>query len=521
MESKQESKLSRKGKKANPSNLSSNQFNKLKEELQALKKSFTTLTTGPIPSLEMYRDSAGFRDRLRGVSNKYTGRGKAKKLEQAVGLKFAKGYAQKAGMNFDTSSTAEKIEMLETLYADDLGSLLGVVGNLVGPTIRSMVVKYGPQVLEFLLDRVKNKAMNLIKSHGSGQGLVSIPVPTSETPLLSMDYVDSNTVCLQWIASVLCPEKYMCLTPDGAQEELVSANRMSTYDIVSNANGDFIYYSLPDMTCALGGGANQYFYATNTATSTVNQTTGVIGTPAFGAGPFNASGVASINNYRLTAASYRFIPNLAAVNNSGILTLAYMSNTTDNLTSGANPAVPDNSLLNWPYLHIATANGTKEMRQIHVPHAVTDLSPQPFSSTVTGLTQYIEMDGLCLKGSGFPAGTRVGKLIVATQIDYAPGDSVIGLVKPVPTPDAPGSIACCATLVKRLPHITQLDLDDAMMLAEFVLSLPKPDYSYVVQQVCGYVKSKGFKPRPSMSLGGAGGGAGGPSIDSGYTTVSM
>lgn len=52
-----------------------------------------------------------------------------------------------------------------------------------------------------------------------------------------------------------------------------------------------------------------------------------------------------------------------------------------------------------------------------------------------------------------------------------PGTSLIGIVKPQVTPDAPGSIPAVCGLLKRMPWLMMLTLDEASQFGAFITSL--------------------------------------------------
>lgn len=248
---------------------------------------------------------------------------------------------------------------------------------------------------------------------------------------------------------------------------------------------------------------------------TVDLDTGTPSIYGYFAGPYNSAGAGNVARFRISSASYRFVPQLSATNNSGVVTMAYSTEPPNNSMGGAAPAVPSASMLQFPYVHIATINGTTEYRQIHVPHDVTDLSLDDFAVTNATLMQS-GLDLLYFSAAGVPANVVFGKMYVTVAIDYMPGGSAIGLIKPGPTPNAPGSITLATCLIKEFPHITQLSLSEANDFGQFIASIDSNQFEYVYKEIKAYINKSNYSARPRLALaaGNAGGGNGGDGIAS-------
>jgi hypothetical protein len=376
-----------------------------------------------------------------------------------------------------------------------------------GPLIRSVVSQYGPQVLEWLYSKAKNYVN--FKSHGSGQGLVNYPISSQSMggnpmSMMKSSYATAfglNKVSLEYLASVLCPEKYTTLTPDFFGTNLCSTTKTSQFSLITGTDGNCFDIVLPDMA-TVGAVVNTSFQQfMSNAGSIINPQTGVTSAGSFLPGIFNTAGVGTIQRYRVTSSAIRVVPQLAAVNNSGEIVLAY-STDVSNTTVLTNPVISQNEILQYPFLHIATVNGTKEWRQIHLPHDVTELALDDFSVTPTGMYANGGLDLCIIQGTGLPVSSVIGQIFFTQGIDFMPGASGIGVLKPKATPDAQGSIPCAASLIKRIPHLTQLSAEEAADLADQIVNIDSNDFGTVIEtilQMCHV-----FKPRPKVSLGSGG-----------------
>jgi hypothetical protein len=167
-------------------------------------------------------------------------------------------------------------------------------------------------------------------------------------------------------------------------------------------------------------------------------------------------------------------------------------------------AISANEVLQFPFYHGAAVNGTKEMRQVHAPHDYSDLSLDSFGTLLTSSPD--GADWIYMSVAGVPAGVTYATVYITGSIDYMPGTSSIGLVKPRNTPDYPATIQCYASLVKRHPYILQLTLDEAKDLAAVIMELP-PDADSIRLAVDAYFRSnKISRPRLSSDMVSSGGG---------------
>jgi len=173
----------------------------------------------------------------------------------------------------------------------------------------------------------------------------------------------------------------------------------------------------------------------------------------------------------------------SALNNSGTCTLAYSTEAIGVTQGAAAPAIDLNSVMQFPYFHAATINGSLEMRQIHLPLDPAELTLDDFSTTGAALYAGSGLDVVYLNVTGCPAGATMASVYVTTNLDYMPGPSALGLVKPQTSPIGPASIPCLSILVKLNPGIAQLPLESAKKLASFITSLESNQCSYVVDQV--------------------------------------
>jgi len=75
------------------------------------------------------------------------------------------------------------LEEVSAVYADDLGTLMGIAGEYAIPVLKELVIQYGPRMLNWLYGHA-TKALRQVAGHGSGQGLLVAPNPV----------IDSNQV---------------------------------------------------------------------------------------------------------------------------------------------------------------------------------------------------------------------------------------------------------------------------------------------------------------------------------------
>jgi hypothetical protein len=499
-------------KKMGAKKYTSKSLKKLEDELKGLKNQFEL--SSPKMALENLATNKDFRDKIELYDASSKGRGKLAALERAVGSKFIKVNDP----SYENASISEKYKVCEAIYADDIASVLGLAAQYGAPMLRKIIASYGPDVLNWLFTKAK-KYVNSY-SHGSGPGLKSTGLAISDGMSLNRALsgakwlIDNNTVCVKYLAAIFCPEEYTSLTPDFLNAKLVNTTKTYTVDFTSGTDGNFLMYYLPDGV-TLTGAATSWQYAYTTAVNTSNIQTGLGSAYAYGPGIYNTSGEGNISRYRAGPGSIRIVPNLAAINNSGVITLAYSTDQSNETMSTATTAIPINTVLNLPFVHIACLNGTKEYRQIHLPHSIEELGLDDFASTYTQISVSGDLDYIYMNGTGLPVATDFCKAYFTQSIDYMPGDSVIGLVKPESTPDAPASIPCACTILKRMPHLAQLDLDAAKEFAEFLVSQNSDRYGDIVGAVLDFAHR--YKPRPRMlasGMGGGGGGGGAGGLDS-------
>jgi hypothetical protein len=479
---------------------------KIQYDLEKLKGEYGLRT--PKIAVDRYTNDPKFKKRINNIDSELGGKGKLRKLEAIVGAKFVNQHVK----NFNHLSFKDKCGYIESIYADDFGPISpgGAVSNL----LLELAMEYGPSVIDWLFGQA-NKAYATIQGHGSGTGLLSTSMPITGGcgPFMggpSRGLTDSNTVDLLYIASVFCPEKYNTITPDSFSNQIVCTAKEVVDSFITGTDGNGIGYYLPDAATQNATIASWAFAINNAGT--VNVTTGLASLYQYNTGAFFTAGSNNVARYRSTTGSIRLVPNLAAVNNSGSITLAYFTESPLNNTAGVSaPAISSDLALQAPFLHIAAINGTSEMRQIHIPHDVAELELDDFDDVLTVLSSQGGLDNMYVLIQGAPVNTNVLKCYRTTAIDYMNGPGLSGLVKLGPSPDAPGSLPCVATLIKRLPHLTQLTLDEAISFSEKIVNLGTDRYSEVVQAILSM--STGFKPRNKKVLSTGGGGSMAPGLN--------
>jgi hypothetical protein len=487
-------KVNKKNKGNNNVGLQS-QLDKIAQQLQALKKPYG-LKTPQIAVNKFYNDK-NLQNEVHRITGEMKPKGKLRKLEALVGEKFVHELVPK----FGSKSFQEKCGLCASVYADDFSSALGMTKGGMQGFLMSLAMEYGPEIIDWLYSKAE-KAYVEIAGHGSGTGLVTTSMPIMGFG--SHQMTDTNTVDLTYLASVFCPEKWNTITPDSFSNQIVSSAKEEVFALTTGTDGNCIFYYLPDAVTQAGTSVASWATATNGPAAT-NLVTGVPSTYVLGPGSYFSATSSNIARYRSSTGSIRIVPQLAAVNNSGSLTLAYFTESPINNTYGvSNPVLTQDQVLQAPFLHICAINGTKEIRQIHIPHDVLELGLDDFATLLASLASNGGLDQLYFNVSGGPVSSVVAKAYITNGIDYALGSTLAGLIKQGPSPDAPGSLPCVATLLKRFPHLAQLTLDEAIGFGEKILNIGSDRYSEVVSRIIQI--ATGFKTRPKKSLGFSGGG---------------
>jgi hypothetical protein len=471
--------------------------NQFLRELKQLKSDFAGKFDTVKEALNTAKSNGAASKQLDLYNSEYKFKGKLANLEKLVGEKFMTQYMYDNGfiqgdMKFAGLPTRDKIKYLSAVYADDLGSLILGGASKVMPYIGELAAEYGPQLLNWLYTKArKSLGYTDYKGHGSGPGMTIIP------NVNSLKYVDMNTVDLTYIASVFCPEKFTSITPDTFSTQLVNTTKMISLPVNTGTDGNAIIYLLPDLPCSTNVGSATWFACSSAINGTVNIASGAIssGTTAYNPGPYFSQGQSNINKYRVGSLSARFVPDVSTLNNNGVASIYYATDSTNDSLYTNNPAIPQASCYNFPFQHVAPMSGLKELRQLHTPHDQSDLSLDDFGITSSQMDNNGDggLDCIILTIEGGPAGVLVGKLLVTVGLDYMPGDTAIGLVKPIPSPNAPGSVPCAATLLKLMPHLAQLTSDESVEFATSIVNsgcTQFPDLVKHVMSTAGHYKSR-------------------------------
>jgi hypothetical protein len=421
-------------------------------QLQSLKKSVDAnnqlkykLNT-PANAIEEYKTNPDFKKEINDIDSKFHATKKLRKLEAAVGQKFMANFEP----DYPNMKSSDKYHYLETVYADDIGALLGLAAPYVGPALRGLVGHFGPKLLDWLI----NGAERIFKGRGSGPGYKTM---MCQAPMI----VDQNTVSTAYFKSVLCPEKYRSLTPDSFNSQLCKASRTISFNWFTASDGNGVFYMQPDMVFADAIGS--YFYATNTTggTTTVDLVTGIPSGYTLVGGPYRTSNT-SVSTYRVTSASVRFVPLQSTLNRQGTLLAAMFPEPPNQLTPSLTPSIPNTMILQAPFGHGSSIPQLSESRLIHVPHDVTDLDLDIVNSTSLSM----QSDVLCGQIQGGTPNTAVFTVYITVNIDFMPTSQLIGMVNPEPSPDAPGSIPALCSLFKKMPQCVIMSLDEALRFVE-------------------------------------------------------
>jgi len=460
----------------------SKQMKMLQDQIKALKTQFIKGDDNPINTPEnafsYYKTNEEYK---KSIDNSASTRmkGHLRLLEQFVGEKFMDSKV----MDYDKLSPSQKITDLTIIASDDLSQILGIASKYVAPTLMNLAKEYGPKLLSWLYNKFQSKYST--QGHGSGPG------QKNYYPLETISFTDNNTICLKYLASIFCPEVYVQAMSATNDPNVVSTGKESNYPVITGSDGNFFGIFLDDGVCQPGTNTN-YFGSFTGLNSTYNPNNGVVGGTGYSytQGPYYPATSANIANYRLTAISYRFIPSVSSLNNAGKVQMIYNCTSTNTTIGGASPAIPPMTLLQSQYVHIAPMK-TPEFRQIGILMDQLDNSVDPFATPMTSFNNN-GFKYMVLVITGALANTQVGDLYATANIDYTPGDSLAGIVKPQPTPDAPATLMCFGSIIKQFPQLSNIGEDESKNLAQHILSCPSPSYpvlmSHLQQHVLQYKK---------------------------------
>lgn len=450
-----------------------------------LKKIHTTYqdkVKTPKDAMDLYKTDQGYKTEIDSIPKS---KGILGRLERFVGEKYMAKVYKELTINPAELSTMEKIKNLEIIGSDDLASILGVASTYLRPALVNLATEQGPAVISWLYNKFKN--MFNKQGHGSGPGQHSF------VSLNTISLTDNNTINPKYLASMICPEVYCEPMSSSNDPYVVSTSKEVIFPIYTGSDGNAFAIVMDDAVCVPGANPN-YYTATTVVGSTYNPTTGVIGGNGLSylPGPFNSAGVTNISTFRLTAAAYRFVPSVSSLNNAGKVSFFYNTQST-NLTIGSNnPTIPGTTLLQSPILHIAPLK-SPEFRQISIMNDVVDTVLDPFQNILTSFGNNGYKFAV-LTVTGALVNTQIGDLYCQANIDYTPGDSLTGIVKPLPTPDAPGTLMCFASMIKQFPQVTNLNCDEAKTVAQYIRECPQPTYSAMMSHIQSKMLS--FKKKP-------------------------
>lgn len=463
-------------------------YAKLVEEMQRIKNKYEVNT--PERAKELYAQNADYKKDIDTSASERT-RGHLRKLEHYVAEKFMK---TKFGDDYPTKSPSEMITDLTIIASDDISSILGMAGRYVAPALTNLAKEYGPQVLSWLYKKFQSKFKT--QGHGSGPGQHSF------TPLDKIVFTDNNTINLQYLAAVICPEVYCSAMSSANDPYVVSTGKEVITPLITGADGNAFMIIMDDAVCCQGVNTS-YFSAQTQINSTYNATAGSFGGPGltYSAGPYFNAGASNISTFRLAALATKFIPSVSSLNNAGKVSVYYNTQSSNLAIGTTNPVIPVLTLLQSPFIHIAPLK-SPEFRQIGVINDVIDTSLDPFANILTsfGNNGY---KFTVITVTGALANTQIGDVYVQANIDYTPGDSLAGIVKPLPTPDAPATLMCFASIIKQFPQICNLGVDDSKDIASYVRECPESSYpvliSHLQKRMLSYKKKPTFMASQSSS----------------------
>jgi len=484
-------------------NVNNKELGLMKKELQALKSAFKEQTKSAKIAVMSYDANEEYKRAVDSATS-VRSKGKLRYLEKLVGEKFMKSEVP----DFSGLSNAHKIAYCASVYSDDLtASVLG--GGSPAGVLANLAAEYGPSLLSWLYSKAKAKMFNY-KPKGSGAGSLQYPNAEMDFSMtnihggsrLLMGIKDCNSVCNEYLASLFCPEEYSSLCPDQFGPSLCLSSQTSSILLNTDSTGNSLAYILPDQVTAAGSVAS-WFGAQNVLGTAANTTTGVITTPTYAFGLYNPSTAGNVQAYRVTAGSTRIVFNLSATNNSGSCMLAYTTNPPNVAQLGVqSPAITQAQALQFPWCHVAAINGTVELRQIHIPHNITDMELSEFGLTLTEcLAQGDALDEIAINVIGGPINTVVARVYTTAQIDYSPGTNIITLNRTKPTPEGAGTLPAASALLKRMPHLAQLTLAEAREFASFILNAPS-NYADLVTACLEHGTKYTARPREFVMGGG-------------------
>lgn len=493
--SENQAKPKRNKKQANQLSQKQVRVQSLLEDLTMLKQQYKNELSSAQNAVKAFK--AGTLEKpIREINEAYPVKGKLKLLERLVGDKFVKSLY---GDGFDHLSNSQMIDLFSTVYADDIFSMFGTSPTAL---LMSLAKEYGPQLLRWAYSTAKNKLGQFVnkKSHGSGMGVVSFPLD-QEDGYVPSGYSYSDKVNMAYIRQFFAPQKYKSPMPDSFGPNCNTCSITAEYLLTTDAAGNALFYCYPDNICGSGAvDVSNFFVAQNSiAPSAANPVTGLITAPTYRPGPATPVAGTGVDKYRVLSFAMRVVPQLAAINNQGSIMLAYTTNASEPVGL---PQVPQTTALQYPFVHIAAINGTKELRQLHVPHSIQDTH---FDDALQNLTQLSAagsvQDLYVLNCIGGPANTNVARVYVTVNFDWIPSEAQMLLNKPSPTPDAPGTLSCLSSLVKRFPHLTQLSEEEADSVVE---SLGGRQESGIIDVINALTSSgQRFKARPRHIIGEA------------------
>lgn len=467
--------------------------NNLLEDLYNLKKEYSEQLKSAQSAVQAFKDGV-LEKPIRQINDAYPMKGKLSMLEKLVGRKFVKNYY---GDGFDHLTNTQMIDLFSTVYADDIFSNFGTSPSAL---LLALAKEYGPQILRWAYTTAKNKLGQFVnkKSHGSGMGMVSFPLD-QDSSYAPAGYSYSDKVCMAYLRQFFSPQKFKSPMPDSFGPNCNTCSITAEYLLTTDAAGNSLFYCYPDNICGSGAvDATNFFVAQNSiGPSAANPTTGVITAPTFRAGPATPVAGTGVDRYRVLSFAMRIVPQLSAINNQGSIMLSYTTNASEPIGL---PAVPQATALQYPFVHIAAINGTKELRQLHVPHSIQDTHFDEVLQTLAQLNTAGSVQDLYVVNCiGGPANTNVARVYITVNFDWIPSESQMLLNKPSPTPDAPGTLSCLSSLVKRYPHLTQLSEEEADSVVESLGSRQESGIMDVLASIS--TSGQRFKARPRHVLG--------------------
>lgn len=457
----------------------------------------------PQDAVKLYDVDEGFQEGIQAIDSKFVGQSRLKQLERAVGEKFM----SKLVPDYSAVESTRKLGLVESVLADDLGSLLRV-GQTLWPYIKPVVSYYGPKVLDWLYHKAKGKMDDFllttsggVKNHGSGPGLVKTSGidPFFEESKLDMmkgwknDTVfTSDYVNKMYIASILSPEYPFTSCPRApfsGFEQTSPVRVQANIPVLAGAANTTFFILCP--AAVWGDGTNLTWISKSQDTSALNTNTGVYSNPQRVVGYLNDQ-VTPLQNHLFGYAggcSIRFVPAQSLLNKQGVVQL--LPAISSSIKFGDNVYVPNNTLQINPFLKSVDLVGTSEVRTIYMPDYTDDEQSIDIlaKNTNTLLASTADFQYFYMRAFGLnaTAGSEIGTVYIEGWVDVWPTGSGAKVNPPTNPPQgAKSTHSALSNIIRACPWVVHYSMAEAMALAEVIMAAPcREDYftAYMIDHI--------------------------------------